>query len=857
MKKLLSILLAVLLVFSAMAPITVFAENGPHPYNPDSSDADNEEFSYLTFIDFDTSDMYVLYPSSLSPDQTSSAFSGASYDLETNTLTLKNVKSKTSVLSVADMGDDFKINLIGYNELSSVISTASTRGGSITITGEGELVLNRNKEFSGILISGESTASVLHIDDTAKLKIYATDEEDGCSIDISDSTVLTLNKLINLGKNAKFEGDIEFETYTVDIYEQKEAYDIYYNCIDTYDAGFQKDGQYFVGMADYSLVTFEPNGKYTLFAISYDETLDCYVSTPYSGDTPIKPTGFKQLTDDEPIYDKSRKCYIGFDYYSEFDSKNTYKTIFSPDYKDSFDLCVDKAGTRYGFEQNTYEYDDGTSETEVYVYTLVDHPKYGCIAFCDESIDSMDGFKPLKIGEKELSKAIVSSDIVINNGGSVIEPSMVKDIQLKNTNQGVKISWNAVATAEKYRVYRKTENGNWTKLTTVDADETGFIDKTAKNGTSYYYTVRAANYVGWGNYNKNGVAITHIDTPEFSVKNTDSGIHLKWTQIAKAQKYRIYRQTAGSSEWVRIDTVKTNKFTDTSAKLGQKYSYRVKAVIGNDTSSCNTVTVYRLSTPALISVKNTVSGVSVNWKKVSGAQGYKIYRKSGSGDWSLIGTTDNNKSFTFTDSKAKSGKTYSYTVVAYNGKSNSTHNSAGLSIKYIAAPDTKIKVYENKIKLSWQSVAGAKGYEVYRKANGSAKWTKLTTTEKLYFKDSSVKNNTNYSYCVKAVNGNAASAYKTLKLTFLATPKLTALKLTDSGAKLKWTKVTGAEGYKVYRKTESENWICIDKVTNAQSYTDRTAETGITYYYTVRAYNGKSMSYYNTTGLSVEIPEKQ
>ena len=59
MKKFLSMILAILLVFSVMAPITVFAENGPYPNdfenvdleNPDIVDLLNLKMSAILFMD--------------------------------------------------------------------------------------------------------------------------------------------------------------------------------------------------------------------------------------------------------------------------------------------------------------------------------------------------------------------------------------------------------------------------------------------------------------------------------------------------------------------------------------------------------------------------------------------------------------------------------------------------------------------------------------------------------------------------------------------------------------------------------------------------------------------------------------
>lgn len=771
MKKVLSLILAVVFVISVMAPITVFAENGPFPFDPENEDLFLENFSSIMFMymgedeEIDLLDsIAVLYPQ-IDGYTPSSTYKGASYDLETNTLTLKNVVSKYSVLMLSAMGDDFKINLVGYNELGCIISSAGTRGGSITITGSGELVLNRTKDFGGISIGANETVSTLTIEETVKFKAFGSPEFEMPAIEVYGSACTDSSEIIKLGGNVVGDAPV-FEKYIVNIYEQMEAYDLDWECYEWYDYGLKKDGVYYVADEYWDEETYEPTGEYIIDAVSYDELLDCYTITPYNDGKPTSLDGFEVLTEFEPIYDEALGFHIGFT--EEADEGDTsYKRIFEPEEKIPFDLCVDENGTKYGFTQVVWDFGYEEPETETYVYTLIDHPTYGMVAIEDPTKTSLDGLTPLKIGEKEFANAYISSDIVINNGGSVVEPKTIKGIELKNTNQGVKISWKADSAAEKYRIYRKTsEKGEWKKLETVDGDETSFIDKTAKSGTKYYYTVRGYNFVGWGSYNEKGVSITHLDPPSTTIKSTSKGIYLKWTKIASAEKYNIYRQTKGSSEWKLIDSTTKNSFTDKTAKSGKKYYYRVRAVVGKDMSTYETVSRYYLSTPKLSSVNNSSSGVKVSWNKVSGAEGYKIYRKtSKNGDWKLVKTTTNNKNFSYVDKSAKNGKTYYYSVQAYYSKTNSTYNQTGLKIKHIAAPEVKAKVYSKSIKLSWNEIAGADKYAIYRKASGESKWKKLATTEKLSYKDTAVKNSKTYSYRVRAIDGKTMSGYNTKKVT--------------------------------------------------------------------------------------------
>lgn len=65
---------------------------------------------------------------------------------------------------------------------------------------------------------------------------------------------------------------------------------------------------------------------------------------------------------------------------------------------------------------------------------------------------------------------------------------------LKNTKNGVQVSWKKVAGAAKYRVFRKVGSGSWVKLT--DTAKLSFLDKTAKKGVTYTYTIRCVTSSG-------------------------------------------------------------------------------------------------------------------------------------------------------------------------------------------------------------------------------------------------------------------------------------------------------------------------------------------------------------------------
>ena len=65
---------------------------------------------------------------------------------------------------------------------------------------------------------------------------------------------------------------------------------------------------------------------------------------------------------------------------------------------------------------------------------------------------------------------------------------------LKNTKNGVQIGIKKVTGAAKYRIFRKTGKGGWVKL--ADTTKLSYVDKSAKKGVTYSYTVRCVSANG-------------------------------------------------------------------------------------------------------------------------------------------------------------------------------------------------------------------------------------------------------------------------------------------------------------------------------------------------------------------------
>ena len=176
----------------------------------------------------------------------------------------------------------------------------------------------------------------------------------------------------------------------------------------------------------------------------------------------------------------------------------------------------------------------------------------------------------------------------------------------------------------------------------------------------------------------------------------------------------------------------------------------VKISLEGDKPAQSTETA-ALKTPALSGVTNQASGITVKWKKVSGADGYYVYRKSGKGAWKKVGTVKGASGVSYTDKtvKSKNGTTYVYTVKAYKGKATSSYNKTGLKIVRLTAPSIS-KLTNKKTKkltVAWKKNAKASGYQIQYSVNAkfkNAEQKKVTSAGKTSLTLGGLKKKTYY-----------------------------------------------------------------------------------------------------------------
>lgn len=170
-----------------------------------------------------------------------------------------------------------------------------------------------------------------------------------------------------------------------------------------------------------------------------------------------------------------------------------------------------------------------------------------------------------------------------------------------------------------------------------------------------------------------------------------------------------------------------------------------------------------LTQPKLSSASNSKSGVVIKWKKVSGAKGYYIYRKSG-GTWKKIKKITSGSTVKYTDKSMSAGKKYVYSVQAYNGSKTSSYSKSGLTIRRLTNPSmVSAKGSKTGVKVKWKKVKSAVTYDIYRRTS-KGKYTKIATVKggsKVTYTDKKAKKGVTYYYTARACSGKYKGAYTT------------------------------------------------------------------------------------------------
>ena len=160
-KKMMAFCFAFLMSF-VMFGSSVEAANGPNEQDWSSA--------YIV-IDDGSANPKHLYNANKSV--TISTVKNISYDKKTNTLTLNGYQEAEKRIVANEMGDDFKVKVVGNNQIQGIAVWGYFYGGSLTLEGNGSLEINKNRvQGEPISLMAEEANAQFKVKQGVTLKVY-------------------------------------------------------------------------------------------------------------------------------------------------------------------------------------------------------------------------------------------------------------------------------------------------------------------------------------------------------------------------------------------------------------------------------------------------------------------------------------------------------------------------------------------------------------------------------------------------------------------------------------------------------------------------------------------------------------
>ena len=218
----------------------------------------------------------------------------------------------------------------------------------------------------------------------------------------------------------------------------------------------------------------------------------------------------------------------------------------------------------------------------------------------------------------------------------------------------------------------------------------------------------------------------------------------------------IGKVTLDSETKIKAARTAYDKLTENQKKLVTNYKVLTDAEKAFEDLSKPAV----LGRVSLSSVKSAGhKAVNIKWKKVTGANGYQVYRAtSKNGKYKLVKDIKNTNTVSYKDAKLTTGKTYYYKVRAYKVVNNKNTYAAYSAVKKVKVVPATVKIGKivkrgNAQKVSWKKVSGATGYRVYQATSKNGKYKMVKDINKgktTSYTTQNLKNGKTYFYKVRA-----------------------------------------------------------------------------------------------------------
>ncbi|MFI6505362.1 phospholipase A2 [Nonomuraea typhae] len=311
----------------------------------------------------------------------------------------------------------------------------------------------------------------------------------------------------------------------------------------------------------------------------------------------------------------------------------------------------------------------------------------------------------------------------------------------------VKLTWNAVAGAERYWVRLRDVTSGATEFTKIDLPVHGTTTTLTQllSGNTYEFKVTAGNGGGEGPASNAAKATAKVALPDAptglrATPQADGSVKLTWTAAARAKTYWIYRRdvTFGHTQFSRYhlpaagtDAVIADLFH------GNAYEFKVTGVGdgGEGPASAVVSAVSRVTPPQAPAGLRAEPGdgkVRLSWTAAVGASMYWVYQRdvtAGESAFTRLAYPAGQPSADL--SGLVNGHTYAYKVTGIN---DAGEGPPGAVVSVVPKPPAPPKVtgvsaqpqQDGTVKLTWTAVNGSFYWLSYRDVTaGQTSYTRL------------------------------------------------------------------------------------------------------------------------------------
>ncbi|MCD7742358.1 MAG: Ig-like domain-containing protein [Ruminococcus sp.] len=175
---------------------------------------------------------------------------------------------------------------------------------------------------------------------------------------------------------------------------------------------------------------------------------------------------------------------------------------------------------------------------------------------------------------------------------------------------------------------------------------------------------------------------------------------------------------------------------------------------------------FKLSKVSNLTSNSATKSITLKWDKVTSAQGYRIYEyNSSTKKWTKVATVKSGSTTSYKVTGLSTAKKYKFRIRAYRKFGSTIKWGSYSSTLTTSTKPTQVKISsasksKTAVRLNWNKVTRATGYQIQRYDASAKKWVAVKTIKNgstLTYRDTGLKSNKVYKYRVRAyktLNGN-------------------------------------------------------------------------------------------------------